>query len=87
MQQEFQNYFGTNLSDHQIYHFDQDQVNDFLEKQPWVSDPEYFKKCKISVNAALKMLIHACLGSLYPHPSYLPRKQRSHGHHAGQSPG
>ena len=27
------------------------------------NDPEYFKSCKISVNALIKMLIHSCLGS------------------------
>jgi hypothetical protein len=26
-------------------------------------DPTYFKTCKVSVNALIKMLIHSCLGS------------------------
>ncbi|CAD8201664.1 unnamed protein product [Paramecium pentaurelia] len=50
------------LQDEQIYHFNQDEQNDFIDQKPWDSSPNYFKKCKISIASVIKMLIHACLG-------------------------
>ncbi|KAM3139878.1 hypothetical protein pb186bvf_008120 [Paramecium bursaria] len=50
------------LNSNEIYQFDQEQHNQMLTTRPWSKDPNYFKKCKISINALIKMLIHACLG-------------------------
>ena len=52
------------LDSREIYQFDQELHNQLLTTKPWSRDPNYFKKCKISINALIKMLIHACLGSI-----------------------
>ncbi|CAD8111515.1 unnamed protein product [Paramecium primaurelia] len=63
-QVDYQQFVERNniLPDESIYHFNQDEQNDFIDKKPWDYSPNYFKKCKISIAAVIKMLIHACLG-------------------------
>ena len=60
------------LTDSQIYHFDQKDIDDLNDEKLWYinisfydreEDPKYFKNCHISINAVIKMLTHACLGS------------------------
>jgi len=36
-----------------------------LDTEPWKKDPTYFKKCKISLVALIKMLNHARMGGEY----------------------
>ncbi|XP_035220013.1 COP9 signalosome complex subunit 5-like isoform X3 [Stegodyphus dumicola] len=45
-----------------IYRFDGKQQQDLLAAKPWASDPRFFKAVKISVNALLKMMMHARTG-------------------------
>lgn len=52
------------MKESEVFHFDQEEHNQLMDTRPWKSDPDYFTDCKISINAAIKMLIHACLGSM-----------------------
>ncbi|KAI0249754.1 Mov34-domain-containing protein [Lactifluus subvellereus] len=46
----------------EIYKFDVDANRRLNREQPWTSDPHYFKTCKISAVALIKMVIHARSG-------------------------
>ncbi|KZT10221.1 Mov34-domain-containing protein [Laetiporus sulphureus 93-53] len=46
----------------EIYRFDPEENRKILRDQPWVRDPHYFKVCKISAVALIKMVIHARSG-------------------------
>ena len=51
------------IGDEQLFHWDQDQMNDLIaNKRPWKKDPHYFKHCKISAVALIKMVMHAKAG-------------------------
>ncbi|EGR27082.1 hypothetical protein IMG5_201990 [Ichthyophthirius multifiliis] len=59
--QQFEEQNNIN-NDESIYIWDEQEQDDILEKQEWKKDPNYFKKCKISLLAVLKMLTHARMG-------------------------
>ncbi|KAJ6577298.1 Mov34-domain-containing protein [Mycena capillaripes] len=46
----------------QIYKFDVEANRRINREQPWTKDPHYFKSCKISAVALIKMVIHARSG-------------------------
>ncbi|KAI0766290.1 Mov34-domain-containing protein [Irpex lacteus] len=46
----------------EIYRFDPVANREINAAQPWVKDPHYFKTCKISAVALIKMVIHARSG-------------------------
>ncbi|KAH9962171.1 JAB1/Mov34/MPN/PAD-1 ubiquitin protease-domain-containing protein [Russula dissimulans] len=46
----------------EIYKFDVDANRRLIREQPWAHDPHYFKSCKISAVALIKMVIHARSG-------------------------
>ncbi|CAL1708983.1 unnamed protein product [Somion occarium] len=48
-----------------IYKFDVDADKRINREQPWTKDPHYFKTCKISATALIKMVIHARSGVPY----------------------
>ncbi|KAK7678681.1 hypothetical protein QCA50_018263 [Cerrena zonata] len=49
----------------EIYRFDADFDKRIRRDQPWTKDPHYFKSCKISATALIKMVIHARSGVPY----------------------
>jgi COP9 signalosome complex subunit 5 len=42
-----------------LYKFDEEADNKIRKAAPWQNDPEYFKRCKISSVALLKIILHA----------------------------
>ena len=55
--------FENAISDEQLFHWDQERMNDLIaNKRPWKKDPHYFKHCKISAVALIKMVMHAKAG-------------------------
>jgi COP9 signalosome complex subunit 5 len=42
-----------------LYKYDEDADNKIRKAAPWQNDPEYFKRCKISSVALLKIILHA----------------------------
>ncbi|KAI0293953.1 Mov34-domain-containing protein [Russula brevipes] len=46
----------------EIYKFDVEANRRLIRESPWTSDPHYFKSCKISAVALIKMVIHARSG-------------------------
>ncbi|KAG5351327.1 hypothetical protein C0989_006963 [Termitomyces sp. Mn162] len=46
----------------EIYRFDQEANKRLNREAPWTKDPHYFKACKISAVALIKMVIHARSG-------------------------
>ncbi|KIJ90495.1 hypothetical protein K443DRAFT_686728 [Laccaria amethystina LaAM-08-1] len=46
----------------EIYRFDADANRRINQEAPWTKDPHYFKSCKISAVALIKMVIHARSG-------------------------
>ncbi|KAG8216590.1 JAB1/Mov34/MPN/PAD-1 ubiquitin protease-domain-containing protein, partial [Butyriboletus roseoflavus] len=46
----------------EIYAFDVEANKRILQQTPWKQDPNYFKSCKISAVALIKMVIHARSG-------------------------
>lgn len=46
----------------EIYRFDADADKSINQEAPWKKDPHYFKSCKISAVALIKMVIHARSG-------------------------
>lgn len=46
----------------EIYRFDPEANRTLNREQPWARDPHYFKVCKISAVALIKMVIHARSG-------------------------
>jgi len=54
------------LSAHdELYLFDPEVNKKLLAAKPWANDPHYFKTCKISAVALIKMVIHARSGVPY----------------------
>jgi len=45
-----------------IYKYDAEHVETLRENHPWTTQPKFFKNCKVSALAAMKMLKHALLG-------------------------
>ncbi|KAI9271453.1 JAB1/Mov34/MPN/PAD-1 ubiquitin protease-domain-containing protein [Sporodiniella umbellata] len=45
-----------------IYFYDADEDKQAVAKKPWLADPNYFKKVKISATALVKMVMHARSG-------------------------
>lgn len=48
----------------EIYAFDSQAYKDVLRQQPWANDPHYFKSCKISAVALIKMVSGLLVRSL-----------------------
>ncbi|TFK23524.1 Mov34-domain-containing protein [Coprinopsis marcescibilis] len=46
----------------EIYKFDAEENRRINQEAPWTKDPHYFKSCKISAVALIKMVIHARSG-------------------------
>ncbi|KAG5636909.1 hypothetical protein H0H81_006444 [Sphagnurus paluster] len=46
----------------EIYRFDPEENRRINQEAPWTKDPHYFKSCKISAVALIKMVIHARSG-------------------------
>ncbi|THV07255.1 Mov34-domain-containing protein [Dendrothele bispora CBS 962.96] len=51
--------------DDNIYRFDTEADKKINDEQPWTKDPHYFKSCKISAVALIKMVMHARSGVPY----------------------
>ncbi|TFK98545.1 JAB1/Mov34/MPN/PAD-1 ubiquitin protease-domain-containing protein [Pterulicium gracile] len=49
----------------EIIKFDHDANQKIMREEPWKKDPHYFKSCKISAMALVKMVIHARSGGMY----------------------
>ncbi|KAJ3158021.1 COP9 signalosome complex subunit 5a [Geranomyces variabilis] len=45
-----------------IYHYNSQEQKDTVNGKPWLKDPHYFKKVKISAVALIKMVMHARSG-------------------------
>lgn len=52
----------TDPSADAIFYYDEAAQTKFLQEKPWVNDPHYFKRVKISALALLKMVVHARSG-------------------------
>eukprot|EP00296_Roombia_truncata_P007852 JP446308.1.p1 GENE.JP446308.1~~JP446308.1.p1 ORF type:complete len:334 (-),score=63.18 JP446308.1:197-1198(-) len=50
------------LESDQIFEYDLDAQRAYLSAKPWLKDPHYFKRVKISALALLKMVMHARSG-------------------------
>lgn len=46
----------------QLFAYDEKAIAEHEDKRPWKEDPSYFKQCKVSSVAAMKMLRHALDG-------------------------
>jgi COP9 signalosome complex subunit 5 len=53
------------LPQDEIYRFDAEANKKLNREAPWTKDPHYFKSCKISAIALIKMVIHARSGVPY----------------------
>ncbi|KAL0069026.1 COP9 signalosome catalytic subunit rri1 [Marasmius tenuissimus] len=49
----------------EIFKYDREEQKRINDAAPWKNDPHYFKKCKISAVALIKMVIHARSGVPY----------------------
>ena len=53
----------NNINDEQLFHWDEAAQMDLISNQrPWKRDPHFFKHCKISAVALIKMVMHAKSG-------------------------
>ena len=59
---ELQNNIETITSLDEIFKYDLRAQQDMLAAKPWTKDPHYFKNCKVSALALLKMVMHARSG-------------------------
>ncbi|KAG2381826.1 hypothetical protein C9374_006210 [Naegleria lovaniensis] len=50
------------LTDEQLYKYDEEKEQKIRQERPWERDPKYFKKVKISALALLKMAMHTTKG-------------------------
>ncbi|KAG9051268.1 COP9 signalosome catalytic subunit rri1 [Tulasnella sp. UAMH 9824] len=48
-----------------LFDFDEAEQRRVVKEEPWKKDPHYFKSCKISAVALIKMVIHARSGGIY----------------------
>lgn len=46
----------------ELYRYDVDRHQSFINQKPWLKDPNHFKKVRISAVALLKMVMHARSG-------------------------
>lgn len=46
----------------EIYKYDDKRIDQLNKERPWKKDPKFFKKCRINVLAATKMVKHAIQG-------------------------
>ncbi|CAL0319198.1 unnamed protein product [Lupinus luteus] len=53
---------STTNADDSIFHYDEAAQSEFHREKPWINDPHYFKRVKISALALLKMVVHARSG-------------------------
>ena len=56
------NSITTLPADDRIFKYDSAEQEEIRSAKPWDRDPNYFKTCKISASALLKMAIHAKSG-------------------------
>ncbi|KAL1927127.1 hypothetical protein VTP01DRAFT_5090 [Rhizomucor pusillus] len=56
------NIVSVDPSQDQIYRYDAEEHKAAVAKQPWKSDPNYYKRVKISAIALIKMVMHARSG-------------------------
>lgn len=47
-----------------LYSFDEQKLELLRKTKPWMQDPKYFKKVKISPSAAMKMVSDGCTNHL-----------------------
>jgi len=59
---EMENEINLTASVDEIFKYDHQGQSDMLAAKPWTKDPHYFKNCKISALALLKMVMHARSG-------------------------
>ncbi|KAK4792007.1 hypothetical protein SAY86_022442 [Trapa natans] len=52
----------TDQSSDSIFYYDEPAQAKFQQEKPWVNDPHFFKRVKISALALLKMVVHARSG-------------------------
>lgn len=52
----------TDQSSDSIFHYDEAAQVKFRQEKPWVNDPHFFKRVKISALALLKMVVHSRSG-------------------------
>lgn len=45
-----------------IFYYDESVQSKFQQEKPWVNDPHFFKRVKVSALALLKMVVHARSG-------------------------
>jgi COP9 signalosome complex subunit 5 len=50
------------VDEEKTYHFDENELQKVLAARPWKSNPDHFKKVKISAVALIKMVMHARSG-------------------------
>ena len=50
------------IDEEKTYHFDEDELQKTLQARPWKTNPDHFKKVKISAVALIKMVMHARSG-------------------------
>ncbi|KAJ8448767.1 hypothetical protein Cgig2_011388 [Carnegiea gigantea] len=53
---------SSSSSNDAIFYYDEAAQGKFQQEKPWVNDPHYFKRVKISALALLKMVVHARSG-------------------------
>ena len=52
----------NDIDEEKIYHFDEEELQKVLAARPWKTNPDHFKKVKISAVALIKMVMHARSG-------------------------
>ena len=53
----------NSIADEQLFHYDEAAMMQLLtEQRPWKRDPHFFKHCKISAVALIKMVMHTKSG-------------------------
>ncbi|KAK9946775.1 hypothetical protein M0R45_012221 [Rubus argutus] len=60
----------TDPSADAIFYYDEAAQTKFQQEKPWVNDPHYFKRVKISALALLKMVVHARSGGTIEADAY-----------------
>lgn len=52
----------NNAATDTIFYYDESAQTKFQQEKPWVNDPHFFKRVKVSALALLKMVVHARSG-------------------------